>query len=126
MIHRALVGSPDRFLGVLIEHYAGAFPLWLAPVQVKILPVSEKHTEYGTSVLKDLTGAGIRAELDDSDSLGKRIRNVKIQKVPYFLVIGDQEVADGTVTLEGRTEKVGTFPIEELLTRLQDEVRTRS
>lgn len=126
MIHCAIMGSIERFSAVLIEHLAGIFPLWLSPVQVKVLPVSEKHTEYAADVLRHLSEAGIRAELSDSDSLGKRIRNVKMEKVPYFLVIGDQEVADKTATLEGRAGKVGAFAVEEIVARMQEEVRTRS
>lgn len=126
MIHAAIMGSIDRFLAILIEHTAGIFPLWLSPVQMKILPVSEKHTEYSNSVLQKLTEAGIRVELDDSDSLGKRIRNVKLEKVPYFLVIGDQEVSDGTATLEGRAGKVGAFPVAEILEKLKKEIADRT
>ena len=126
MIHRALIGSPDRFLGILIEHYAGAFPLWMSPVHAKILPVSEKHTEYATKIAAEFTAAGLRVEVDDNDSLGKRIRAAKIEKVPYFLVVGDQEVAASTATLEARTGKVGALTINEISTRLLEEIRARS
>ncbi len=127
MIHRALIGSPDRFLGVLIEHYAGAFPLWLSPMHVRILPVSEKHSEYAGLVLRSLGEAGIRAEIAEAtESLGKRIRETKLQKAPYFLVLGDEEVSGNTATLEGRTSKIGAFPIAEIVHRIQDEIRARS
>lgn len=126
MIHRALIGSPDRFLGILIEHYAGAFPLWLSPVHVRILPVSEKHTDYAQNILTQLNGTGIRAELDTSDSLGKRIRAAKVEKVPYLLVVGDQEVTDSTATLEGRAGKIGALPVSEIISKLKEEIRTRS
>lgn len=123
MIHRALVGSPDRFMGILIEHYAGAFPLWLSPVQVKILPISEKHREYAHQILAALQKANIRVELDDSDeSLGKKVRNAKMEKVPYFLVLGDKEMFDQTVSLESRTEKVGMLSIGDLTEKLQEEI----
>ena len=126
MIHRALIGSPDRFLGILIEHYAGAFPLWLAPVQVSVLPVSDKHTEYAHQLVTQLTESGIRAELQDQESLGKRIRECKVNKVPYFLVVGDTEVADGTATLESRDMgKVGALTIGEISARLSEEIRIR-
>ncbi len=103
MIHRALVGSPDRFMGILIEHYAGAFPAWLAPVQVKILPISEHQMAYSAEVLSALRAADIRAELDESnESLGKKIRAAKMEKVPYVLVVGDKEVQEKTVSIESR------------------------
>ena len=127
MIHRALIGSPDRFMGVLIEHYAGAFPLWLSPVQVKVLPVSEKHAEYARGVFGELNDNGIRAELDDADeSLGKKIRNAKTEKVPYLLVVGDKEVESQTVTLENRKESEGAKPLAEVIARLTQEIAARS
>ena len=126
MIHRALIGSPDRFMGVLIEHYAGAFPLWLSPVQVKVLPVSEKHKTYAESVFGELKTAGIRAELDDADeSLGKKIRNAKTEKVPYFFVVGDKEVESKTVTVENRNGSEGAKALSEVILRLQNEIRDR-
>lgn len=126
MIHRALIGSPDRFLGILIEHYAGAFPLWMAPVQVRILPVSEKHADYASRVTSQLTDAGIRAELDDGDSLGKRIRNVKLHKVPVFIVLGDQEVEANTVTAENRAGEKKTVPLADLVSELKEKIASRS
>jgi threonyl-tRNA synthetase len=112
VIHRAPLGTHERFIGFLIEHFAGAFPLWLSPVQVRILPVSEKHTEYAKTVLAQLQAAGIRADLSDDDSLGKRIRQSKLEKLPYTIIIGDQEAEAQTATLEGRAGKVGVFPVE--------------
>ncbi len=103
IIHRAPLGTHERFIGFLIEHFAGAFPLWLSPEQVRVLPVSDKHAVYAAEVSKELIDNDIRAEMDDSDSLGKRIRNMKIAKVPYFIVIGDQEVEARTVTIESRS-----------------------
>lgn len=126
MIHRALIGSPDRFLGILIEHYAGAFPLWLSPIQAKILPISEKHSEYGNTILEQLRAAGIRADLSDNDSLGKRIRASKLEKVPYLLVVGDEEVSNNTATLEGRAGKIGALSVQEIIHKLQEEIRTRA
>lgn len=126
MIHRALIGSPDRFMGILIEHYAGAFPLWLSPVQVKVLPVSEKHAVYAQSVVKQLKQADIRSELDAGDeSLGKRIRNAKLEKVPYFFVIGDKEVESNTVTVENRTESEGSKELNEVIETLQEKIKNR-
>jgi threonyl-tRNA synthetase len=103
MIHSAIMGSLERFSAVLIEHLGGMFPLWLSPVQIKILPVSEKHAEYAGSVYKKMKEANMRVELDASnESLGKRIRVAKIEKTPYLLVLGDKEVEAGTVTAERR------------------------
>jgi threonyl-tRNA synthetase len=126
VIHRAPLGTHERFIGFLIEHFAGAFPLWLSPVQVRILPVSEKHTEYAKTVLAQLQAAGIRADLSDDDSLGKRIRQSKLEKLPYTIIIGDQEAEAQTATLEGRAGKVGVFPVAEIVSKLSEEIRTRA
>ncbi len=106
VIHRVIYGSLERFIGILIEHYAGAFPLWLSPVQVKILPIStDKHLDYAKGVLKNLKDSKIRAELDlSNESLGKKIRQAKIEKIPYLIVIGDKEKESGTLTVEGRND----------------------
>ena len=100
VVHRSSIGAIERIMAFLIEKYAGAFPLWLAPVQVAVLPVSEKHAAYAESVAKELKEAGIRIELSTEDSLGKRIRQTKLEKVPAYIVVGDKEAADGTVTVE--------------------------
>ena len=107
MLHRALFGSVERFFGVLLEHYAGAFPTWLSPVQVKVLPVANAHSEYASSVVATLRKQGFRAEIVDSDEqLGKRIRTAKVDKVPYVLVVGDDDVAAGTVGVNPRGGEV--------------------
>jgi threonyl-tRNA synthetase len=126
VIHRAISGSLERFMGVMIEHFAGAFPLWMAPVQVRVLPVSEKHTEYAAAITEELKAQDIRADLDDSDSLGKRIRNMKIAKVPYFIVVGDAEVADKTITVENRTGGKKTEALDIFLAKLKRDIQTRS
>jgi threonyl-tRNA synthetase len=128
MIHRALVGSPDRFLGILIEHYAGAFPTWLAPEQVRIVPVSDKHFEYGSGILAALKKAGIRASLDQgNDSMGKKIRNAKVEKVPYVIVIGDKEMEDNTITVESRDEgKFEPVPLANFISKLESMILTRT
>ena len=117
VIHRAVLGSTERFMGVMIEHFAGAFPLWLSPVQVKILPISEKYIEYAKKVQSELLQADIRVELDDSnESLGKRIRIAKMEKTPFILVIGEKEVEAGTVTVEMRgAEKGETHPLQDFI-----------
>lgn len=126
MIHCAVMGSIERFSAVLIEHLGGAFPLWLSPVQVAILPVSEKHAAYADSVLAKLKDAGIRAQRLADESLGKRIRETKTMKIPYLLVVGDDEVAAQTGTLESRAGKVGALPLSDIIARLQEEIRTRA
>lgn len=103
VIHRAILGSTERFMGIMIEHFGGAFPVWLSPVQVVVIPIGEKHREYAGKVYESLRDAGIRAELDASDeSLGKKIRTAKTSKVPYFLVIGDKEVETKNIMVESR------------------------
>jgi len=103
MLHRALFGSIERFFGVLVEHYAGAFPTWLAPLQVRVLPVAESHQDYAERVRDDLAASGIRVDVvEASDQLGKRIRSAKLDKIPYVLVVGDDDVASGTVGVNAR------------------------
>ncbi|HEY4490128.1 MAG TPA: threonine--tRNA ligase [Candidatus Paceibacterota bacterium] len=124
MIHRALVGSPDRFLGILIEHYAGAFPVWLSPIQVKILPIGEAHQKFAQQIFDALKESGIRAELDDSnETLGKKIRNWKIEKIPYAIVIGDKEVESKKIKVESRDKgDLGQVSSEEFTKNLKEEI----
>lgn len=128
MIHKALLGTIDRFLGVYIEHTAGAFPTWLAPVQVKVLSVSEKHAEYARSVVDALSAAGVRASLDDSnESLGKKIRASKTDKIPYLLVVGDKEAESNTVAVESRDQgKQDAISVRDFVTSVAEEIRTRA
>ncbi len=103
MIHRALFGTVERFMAILIEHYAGALPTWLAPEQVRVLPVRDDHGDYASSVLGVLSAAGVRATLEAADEpLGARIRRAKLAKLPYILVVGDDDVAAGTVGVNRR------------------------
>ena len=126
MIHSAIMGSIERFTAVLLEHLAGIFPLWLSPVQVKILPISEKHRDYASAVFAKLKDSGIRAELDSSDeTLGKKIRNAKTSKVPYFLVLGDKEVESKTVTVEKREGNSRKETIENLVEKLKEEIKDK-
>ncbi len=126
MIHAAIAGSLERFLAVLIEHLGGNFPLWLAPVQVAVIPVAEVHNAYASEVHAALKAVGIRAELDDSkDSMGKKIRNAKKDKLPYFVVIGDKEVDAKSVTLEARDGSSETMSLNELGNKLLAEVETK-
>jgi threonyl-tRNA synthetase len=127
MIHKALLGTIDRFLGVYIEHTAGAFPTWLAPVQVRVAPVSDKQMAYGEEVAAALCAAAIRAELDTSnESLGKKIRAGKTEKIPYILVVGDKEIEDKTVSIESRDKgKLDSLPIADFSDLVQKEIRER-
>ena len=124
MLHRALFGSVERFFGVLVEHYAGAFPVWMAPVQVRVLPVAATHQAYAEMLVAKLESAGFRADLaESSDPLGKRIRNGKIEKIPYVLVVGDQDVAAGTVGVNPRGGDVERdVSVEDFLARLRSDV----
>ena len=127
MLHRALMGSFERFIGLLIEHYAGAFPLWLSPVQAKILPISEKFNDYAETVFNELKKNNLRVELDDSsESLNKRIRNAEKEKVPYILVIGEKEVASNSVAVRrhGKGDQ-GASPLAEFIAQIVQEDRDR-
>ena len=128
VIHRAILGSTERFLGIIIEHFAGNFPLWLSPVQVKVLPVSEHQADYAQKVYDELRAVGIRVELDDTnDSLGKRIREAKTQKTPYILVLGDKEKGACTVTAERRGGDTGeTHPLEDFVKSALHDIKEKT
>jgi threonyl-tRNA synthetase len=124
MIHRALLGSMERFFGVLIEHFGGAFPVWISPVQVAVIPIADRHNPPAQQVAAQLQASGIRAHLDDSsDRMNAKIRNAQLQKIPYMLVIGDREAAEGSVNVRLRNgEQRGTQPIGEFIAYVQDVV----
>ena len=128
MIHRACFGSMERFIGILIEHFAGAFPTWMAPVQVKILPISEKHVEYAEKLRKAFKDAYVRVELDDrSEKIGYKIRQAQMEKVSYMLVVGDKEVEEGKVAVRKRgVGEQGAIPWEEFLANIQQEIKERA
>ncbi|MBI2861833.1 MAG: threonine--tRNA ligase [Chloroflexi bacterium] len=127
MIHRALFGSMERFVGGLVEHYAGAFPPWLAPVQAIILPIADRHISYAEEVANQLKAAGLRAEVDARrERMNAKIRDAQLQKVPYMLVVGDREAADGTVSLRLRTEEnLGPRPVAEVAEMIREAVAQR-
>ncbi len=127
MVHAAIMGSIERFMSILIEHTAGAFPLWLSPVQVKIIPVRENHNAYAKEVYEMLKEKGIRAELDDNDgNLGGKVRDAKNNKIPYWIVVGDKEVEAGKVTLESRDAgQLGQISKEELVSKLLEEIKNK-
>ena len=125
MVHRALFGSIERFFAILIEHYAGAFPTWLAPVQVQVLPVRNDHEPYAASVVDALRGAGFRAEgLPADEPLGARVRRAKLEKIPYVLVVGDDDVAAGTVgvNVRGSERPERGVPVSKLIDTLHGDV----
>jgi threonyl-tRNA synthetase len=127
MLHRAILGSMERFIGILIEHYAGAFPLWLAPVQAVVMDITDKQAEYVKKVEKTLRDRGLRVIPDlRNEKIGFKIREHTLQKVPYLLVVGDREVENSTVAVRTRRgEDLGTLGLEDLVTRLTDEVACR-
>jgi len=124
MIHRALLGSMERFFGVLIEHYAGAFPVWLAPVQVRVIPIADRHNEYAYQVRERLAEDGLRVEVDDSgDRMNAKIREAQLQKIPYMLIVGDREVEQNTVSVRLRTEQnLGGMSIQKFVTLAKDAI----
>lgn len=128
MIHRACFGSMERFIGILTEHYAGAFPIWMAPVQVKILPISEKHVEYAKDLAKQMHRDYVRVEVDDrSEKIGYKIRQAQMAKVPYMLVVGDKEVEEGTVNVRKHGgDELGSVPFEEFFNSIKTEIKERN
>ncbi len=127
VVHRSSIGSIERTMAFLIEKHAGAFPLWLSPVQARVLPVSEKHRTYAESVLAELSAAGIRTEADfANESLGKKIRNAKTEKIPYLLVVGDKEKEAGTVSVESHSGPEGALELVTLIRRLSKEIFERA
>lgn len=126
IIHRAPLGTHERFIGFLIEHFGGDFPLWLSPEQIRIIPVAEAHTEYARRIHEALLAVGVRSHLDDSnESLGKRIRGARTSHLPYFAVIGDREAEAGNVTLESRSGESLAISLAELIQRFTEEIETK-
>jgi threonyl-tRNA synthetase len=128
MIHRAILGSIERFIGIIIEHFAGAFPLWLAPVQASVLPLSEKFLDYGRETAVKLSAAGLRIETDESnEKLGAKIRDAQLKKIPYMLVVGEKEVAAGTVSVRKRTGgEQASLPVDEFVAEAKRVIEARS
>jgi threonyl-tRNA synthetase len=127
IIHRAPLGTHERFIGFLLEHYAGKFPVWLAPLQVKILPISDKFMEYAQSVQKQLRKAGIRVEIDDrQEKIGKKIRDTELMKVPYMLVLGEKEMTENKLSVrrQGKGD-IGTQDVSTFINSVVDEVENR-
>jgi threonyl-tRNA synthetase len=128
MIHRALFGSMERFFGVLIEHYAGAFPMWLAPVQVAVLPITDRVNEYAEKIAEELRGAGLRVESNlKSEKIGAKIRDAQMQKTPFMLVLGDREMEQGSVAVRERLKgDIGVMSVEEFKTMARGLVESRA
>ncbi len=128
MIHRALMGSLERFFGILIEHYAGAFPLWLSPVQVEVLTIAERHSDYAVTISEGLKSEGIRISLNlENEKIGYKIRNATMRKVPYLVIIGDKEVSEQKLTLRKRSgENIGPLKIEEFIEFIKDRIKNKS
>jgi threonyl-tRNA synthetase len=127
MIHRVVFGSIERFIGILIEHYAGKFPLWLSPVQVKILPVAERFIDYAEEVADGLAKSGLRYEIDyRAEKIGYKIREAQLDKVPYMIIIGQKEVDAGEISVRNRDHgDVGSMLISQFIESLQEEVSGR-
>jgi threonyl-tRNA synthetase len=128
VIHRAIFGSFERFIALLIEHYAGAWPLWLAPVQAVVLPISDRHRDYAMSVRDRLSAAGLRVHVDDrQEKIGYKIREAQLQKVPYMLVAGDRESVEGTVAVRSRSGgDLGARPVDAFISDALAEIRRKS
>jgi threonyl-tRNA synthetase len=128
IIHRAPLGTHERFIGFLLEHYAGKFPVWLAPLQVKVLPISDRYLDYAQTVLQYLKNADIRTEVDDrNEKIGKKIRDTEIARVPYMLVVGEKEMNDGMVSVrrQGKGD-LGLFKVSDLIDKVRKEINDRS
>ncbi|MGH2881325.1 MAG: His/Gly/Thr/Pro-type tRNA ligase C-terminal domain-containing protein, partial [Solirubrobacteraceae bacterium] len=127
LIHRALMGSYERFIAILIEHYGGELPVWLTPVQAIVLPISDRHLDYARAVREQLDAGGVRAEVDErTESVGRKIRDAELRKIPYMLVVGDREQEARQVAVrEHRHGDEGSVPVEEFARRLREAAQTR-
>ena len=128
MIHRVVFGSIERFIGVITEHFAGAFPTWLSPVQVKVLPITDRSAGYAKAVAEKLSALGVRVETDlRNEKIGYKIREAQMQKLPYMLVVGDKEAEAGTVSVRTRGGvDLGAMPVDNFAAKITEEIRTRS
>ena len=128
MVHRAILGSMERFMGILIEHYGGAFPVWLAPTQATIVPITDRHVEYARSAASQMTAAGLRVEVDDrSERMNRKIRDAQLNKIPYMLVVGDKEVSAETLSVRKRNgENLGPQPLASVIDMLQEDIASKT
>ena len=126
IIHRSSIGCYERTIAMLIEKYAGAFPTWMSPTQVKVLPISDKYNDYAQSVSDELTKYNVRVETDfRAEKIGYKIREARNMRVPFIVVVGAQEEADGTVNVRSRKGEEGAMKLEDFVTRVQDEIKTK-
>jgi threonyl-tRNA synthetase len=127
MVHRALFGSLERFFGILTEHYAGAFPVWLAPVQAKILPITERQLEYAKEVQKEMQAAGLRVKVDTkSSSVGAKIKEARNERIQYMLIMGDKEMEDKTVSVRSRREdQLGDMTVADVIAKIKDDIEAK-
>lgn len=127
MLHRVVYGSLERFFGILIEHFAGAFPLWLAPTQIQIVPVAEKFNDYASKIKSQMVAAGLRTRIDDSDdSFSKKIRNAELMKVPYMVIVGEKEESDNSVSVRiYKTKEQLTMSVQEFIDERVREYKER-
>lgn len=126
IIHRSSIGALERTMAMLIEHYQGAFPVWLSPVQARIVPISEKLNDYGQKILKKLIEASLRCEIDlDNETLGKKILNAEKQKIPYILIVGEKEKKDNSITVRSRSDDEGAMKLEKFIERIQEEIKDK-
>jgi threonyl-tRNA synthetase len=128
MIHRVVFGSIERFIGVITEHFAGAFPTWLSPVQVKVMAMTDRTAEQASQIAAELEAAGVRVETDlRNEKIGFKIREAQLQKIPYMLIIGDKEVENGVVAVRSRKGgDLGTMPLADFKAKIVEEIKTRS
>ena len=126
MVHRAILGSLERFIGVLIEHYAGAFPLWLSPVQAVIVPIADRHIEYAEQIQNKLVNQGYRVEVDSrSERMNLKIRNAQLQKIPYMLIVGDKELEQETASVRLRSgTDMGAMPLSDLISHMDQDLES--
>ncbi|MGN0473782.1 MAG: threonine--tRNA ligase, partial [Acutalibacteraceae bacterium] len=128
MIHRVVFGSIERFIGILIENFAGAFPTWLAPVQVKLLPIADRHLDYITEIKNALEAKGIRCELDDrSEKIGYKIREAQLKKIPYMVIAGDKDIENNTISIRSRKDgDIGSMSLDEFVAKITEEISTKA
>jgi len=128
MLHRTIYGSLERFIGILIEHYAGALPVWLSPEQIWTIPISAKHKKYADDVNKQLSGLGLQSRLkDENETIGKKIREGEMQKIPYILIIGDKEISAETIRVRKRGKgDIGAMKLSEFTEKIKKEIQLRN
>ena len=127
MLHRVIFGSMERFHGILIEHYAGAFPTWLAPVQVKVLPISDKYADYANKVEKTFEDAGVRVETDRrAEKIGYKIREARNERVPYIVVVGEKEAEEGTLSVRCKGEDLGSYKLDDFVAEIKEEIKNKT